>query len=673
MNILQSNNLVELSKTTKVTKKSYFVALLILATIAIVNYFVMSQVMKAQARVSELTAQVVENELQYRRIKELIQLDLTKQTNKENYLLHKSIRLELKGLVKKLRQNRIKIEEIIAIPRWQQSIPMGFPEIVTEPINLLPSHSKVIESQLEQFILLDGTIIKWYFSIWAPLSLKLSENGVVLENVKKVLRELRQKATVITERSVNIHHILTFSTLFTLLLEYLFIFHPLLQLLSISYKKIEGINSELKYRATHDDMTNMGNRQLFIATLEQEKEKSFTLFLVDLRDFKNINDVHGITVGDHVLCILASRLRTLISNKNNLFRLDGDQFVIIAYNLGSGIQVEQLAHQLISSVAKPINFNGKIILMHCAIGINSVDPLKDDINTEQVLKQLDFSLRAAKASEQLCFYIFNTGDNKQNISKAQLSARISDALNNGEILPFYQPIINMESGEIIGAEALARWVSEENGISSPGEFLPILEELALMSTLTEIMLEQVCSDHKKLVAAGINSKFISVNFPECFLSDPELLIKIRAIMGHEKIDYLHVEILETVLLQDSSQIIKDNLHALIEIGVHISMDDFGTGYASLSHLLKVPCHTIKIDRCFVANLPSDSGSELIIRGIIDIALGLELDLIAEGIETNEQKKFFSEWPEIAGQGYLFHRPQPFSSFIDLLRGNKNAI
>ena len=633
----------------------------------------MSQVMKAQARVSELTAQVAENELQYRRIKELIQLDLNNLANKKNYLLHKTIQSELKGLVKKLRQNRNKIEEIIAIPRLQQSISMGFPEIVTESINLLPSHSKAIESQLEQFILLDATIVKWHFSIWAPLSLKLAENGVILESVKKVLRELHQKSTVITQRSVTIHQVLTFSTLFTLLLEYLFIFHPLLQLLSISYKKIEAVNSELKYRATHDDMTNMGNRRLFIATLEQEKEKSFTLFLVDLRDFKNINDVHGITVGDHVLCILASRLRNLISNKNNLFRLDGDQFVIIAYDLGSRAQVEHLAHQLISIIAKPINFNGKIILMHCAIGINTVDPQKDDIDTEQVLKQLDFSLRVAKKSEQLCFNIFNAGDNKQNISKAQLSARISDALNNGEILPFYQPIINVESGEIIGAEALARWVSEEYGISSPGEFLPILEELSLMSTQTEIMLGQVCSDHKKLVAAGIHSKFISVNFPECFLSDPELLTKIRSIMGHENIDYLHVEILETVLLQDSSQTIKDNLQALIELGVHILMDDFGTGYASLSHLLKVPCHTIKIDRCFVANLPFDSGSELITRGIIDIALGLELDLIAEGIETNEQKKFFSEWPEIAGQGYLFHRPQPFSSFIDLLRGNKNAI
>lgn len=668
MNRFQSNEVLELSKTTKVTRNSYFVALLILATIGIGNYFVMSQVMKAQARVSDLTTQVAESELQYRRIKELIQLNLNNLESKENYLLHKEIQVELKGLLKDLRQNRIKLEETIAIPRFQHSIPMGFPQIVTGAINLLPSHSKTIESQLEQFLLLDDTNIKWHFSIWAPLSLKLAENGVILESVKKVHRELHRKATTITQVSVTIHQVLTFSTLFTLLLEYLFIFHPLVQLLSFSYKNIEAVNSELKYLGTHDDMTNMGNRRLFITTLEQESEKLFTLFLVDLSDFKNINDIHGITVGDHVLCILASRLRNLISDTNNLFRLDGNQFVIIAYDLRSKTLIEQLTHQLISIIAKQININEKIILMHCAIGITTVDPKKDNIDTEQVLKQLDFSLRVAKKSEQLCFNIFDAGDTKQNISKSQLYSRISDALENGEILPFYQPIIDMESGEVIGAEALARWVSEDNGIRSPGEFLPILEELSLMSTQTEIMLGQVCSDHKKMVAAGIHSKFISVNFPECFLSDPELLMKMRSIMGHETLDYLHVEILETVLLQDSSQIIKDNLRALIEIGVHISMDDFGTGYASLSHLLKVPCHTIKIDRCFVANLPFDSGSELITRGIIDIALGLDLDLIAEGIENNEQKEFFSEWPEIAGQGYLFHRPQPFSSFIDLLGG-----
>lgn len=666
MNIFQSNNFFELSKTTKVIKKSYFVALLILAVIAIGNYFVMSNVMKEQTRVSELLGNVVDTERQYLRIKELLYLILKDLSKNEDTPLHKLIQLELNGLVKKQRQNRMTIEKIIATPHSPFSRWMGFPEIFTESITLLPSHSKIVESQLKHLVLLDSQTVKWHFSIWAPLSLKLAENGVVLDNVKTALKELHQKNPLIIERSATIHQVLAFGTLFTLILEYFFIFHPLLQRLSLSYKKIETINSELKYHATHDAMTKIGNRRLFLERLKQADAEPFTLFLVDLSDFKNINDVHGISAGDRVLCIISSRFQDMTGNTNNLFRLDGDLFVIIVYDLDSTAQVEQVARQLISVISGPINFDGKTILMCGAIGINTVTShAQNAIDTEQVLKQLSLSLRTAKKSEQLCFNIFNTEGNTKHISKMQLSLHISKALSNGEIIPFYQPIIDMENDEIIGAEALARWVSDDYGIISPGEFLPILEELNLMNTLTEVILKQVYRDHKKLVDAGIQSKFFSVNFPQSFLIDPELPTKVNALLGNEKIDYLHIEIVETVLLHHSSQAITDNLQALIKLGAHISMDDFGTGYASLSHLLNFPCHTIKIDRCFVANIPFDSGSQLITRGIIGIALGLGLNLIAEGIETKEQSEFFSEWPEIKGQGYLFHRPHPFSSFIDL--------
>jgi len=673
MNILEINDFFDLSKTTKVFKKSYYIALLILATIAIGNYFVISEVLKAQSNVSELRSEVIEHELQYRRIKELLSLSLSNLTGEDISPVHKLIQLELKGLVEKLKQNKLKLEKNILSPRSRLSIWMGFPKIVTNSVTLLSTHSKEIETQLEKFILLDSTLVKWHFSTWAPLVLKLAEKGEVLENVKTTIKELQQKTIIITKKSVTIHQILIVGTLLTLLLEYLFIFHPLIRRLSISYKRIETVNTELKYNATHDDMTKIGNRRLFIEILKQKTRKPFSLFLIDLGDFKNINDVHGTMGGDHVLHILTSRFQDLISNSSHLFRLGGDQFIIMTYELSNTIEVEKLAHKLISNIAKPINYAGKIILMRCAIGISIIDPKEKAIDTEQVLKQLNFSLRVAKKSKQLCFNIFNTIDNGKNIPQAQLYALITNAIKNKEIIPFYQPIINIDNGEIIGAEALARWVSKDYGIIAPSEFLPIIEELNLMNDLTEIILEQVNSDHEKLEASGIHSKFISVNFPESILTDPQLPEKISQLCGKKNIDYLHVEILETVLLHQSSEIINNNLKALIKLGVKISMDDFGTGYASLSHLLDFPCHTLKIDRCFVSNIPFDNGSQLITRGIIDIALGLGLNLIAEGIETKEQSKFFSEWPMIAGQGYLFHHPQPFPSFINLFKGNNNVL
>ncbi len=666
MNEFNQKYIIELSKTTKVIKKSYLVALLILALISIGNYFVLSAVTQAQFKVSELRTEVIKHEFLYRRIKELITLTLHQSETNAKTSLYKLTWLELNGLTKKLRQNRINIEKVCLLPRSTLSAWAGFPEIISDSTTILPVHSKEVESQLKEFLSLESSTIKWHFSIWSPLALKLVDRGVIMENIKKTIKELNYKSTDITQRSVTVHQILIFSTLLTLLLEYFFIFHPLLQRLSLDYKEIKAANAKLQYQATHDDMTGVGNRRLFIETLKQEKNAPFTVFIIDPSDFKNINDLHGNDIGDHVLNIISSRLKDIAPNASCHFRYGGDQFVIIAFDLDGTPQVEQFANQIISDIAKPIKIKGKVILMRCAIGINRLEPQKKAIDIQQVLKELNFSLRTAKESEQLRFNIFTAVESGKKFSKAQLSARMSDALNNGEICPFYQPIINIETGDIIGAEALARWVSKEGIVTSPAEFLPLIEELNLMNNLTEIILQQVCSDHKQLVAAGMHSKFISVNFPESVLADPELPMKVNHLLGSTNLNYLHIELLETALLHESSYIIKTNLQALIELGAHISMDDFGTGYASLSHLLDFPCHTVKIDRCFVANIPGDSGSQLITRGIIDIALGLGISIIAEGIETKEQSKFFSEWTEIAGQGYLFYRPQPFSDFINLL-------
>ncbi len=663
MNLYNPN--LELLETTKVIKTSYITALLLIAILSIGNYFVISTVMKTQSNVTELKAEVIKHEGLYHRIKELVSLALNQGSSNIKSSLHASMHLEFITLIKQLKQNRRNIEKAINRKQSRLSQWMGFPQIISNSITILPDYSKAVESQLEQFLLLDSPTIRWYFATWSPLALTLANQGTTLNNINKVNRDLQYKSTNISQESAIIHKVLMVTTLFTLLLEYLFIFRPLVQRLSSNYKEIKSVNAKLKYQATHEDMTMLGNRQFFIETLQQNKKGSLVLFLIDLRDFKNINDVYGNEIGDQVLQIISSRLKNLISNNSSLYRLGGDQFAIITKGMGDIYKVEQLAYQIISDMAKPIPMKKNVILMRCAIGINIVDQKEKMIDIAKVLKELNFSLRTAKKSEQLRFNIFNTVDMGHSTSKAQLSSQISNALEKKEIQPYYQPIINMQTGEIIGAEALARWVTREGGIISPAEFLPLIDELNLMNNLTEIILEQVSSDYNKLLALGIDSKFISVNFPESILLDPELPMKISYLLGSKNLDYLHVEILETALLHESSHIIETNLQALIEWGVHISLDDFGTGYASLSHLLDFPCHTIKIDRCFVANIAFDSNSELITRGIIDIALGLGKSLIAEGIETKKQCDFFSEWPEISGPGYLFHRPQPFSDFVNL--------
>ena len=669
MNILQSNYFSDLVKTTKLIKKSYFVALLILATLAIGNYVVVSKMMESQTRISELKIHVREQKTHYLRIRELIQLSL----NNKNSLLHQSIQSELKTSIIKLRLSRIDIENIIKFPSMEISIWMGFPRIVTGAITTLPINSQMVESKLEMYLSLDPKNIQWHFSVWAPLSLLLAEKGLAMESVKKAMRELNDKSRVTSHLSAKIHEILMLITLLILLLEYMIIFKPLLLNFISSFNNIKTINAELNYLSTHDDVTEMGNNRLFLETLAQISKKSITLFLIDFNDFKSINNVYGHDTRDYVLLTLASRLKEVVpASRGSLFRLSCDQFVAIVYDLEYRTQVEQLVSQFISIIKKPICFDGKIILTHSTIGVNMAHAKEEGLDIKKVLKQLRFSLRTAQKSHDLSFHIYNFEDNDKNILNDQLFECIGDALRNGEIIPFYQPIININDGEIIGAEALARWVDKKGNIISPGEFLPIVEELGLMNVLTETILKQVHDDHEKLLNAGIEEKFISVNFPESILADTALPMKIVDWLENENIDYLHVEILETVLLHHSVDIIKRNLEALVQLGAHISMDDFGTGYASLSHLVDFPCHTLKIDRSFVANIPFDNSSELIIRGIIDIALSLGINIVAEGIKTKAQKDFFSKWENIAGQGYMFHYPQPFSSFINLLKGESNV-
>jgi diguanylate cyclase (GGDEF)-like protein len=431
--------------------------------------------------------------------------------------------------------------------------------------------------------------------------------------------------------------------------------------------------SHLLYMAHHDALTDLPNRTLLRTRLNRaiararRGDGSFALHIVDLDGFKSINDVLGHSAGDKYLRIIAERLRSIVGESDTVARLGGDEFAILQTRVGCTEDAAQLAARVTEVVAEPQLLSGERINCGASIGI-TLHP-SDGSDADQLLKNADLAMYRAKADGGNIFRFYAADMNTRAIAAAALDNALREAIEQEQFTLFYQPQVETRSGRIVGAEALLRWRQPGRGIVGPGEFLAHAEENGMILRINEWVLKAACREAKSWQRPGQPPLRVSVNLSPIQFRKQSVPLLVTSVLAETGLDprLLDLELTENIVMQDADAVASD-LQRMRDLGVSISIDDFGTGYSSLTYVKQFPVDRLKIDQCFIRNLANDPNDSVIVRAIVSLGHSLELDVVAEGVETREQMQLlrFEGCHEM--QGYYFGKPMPASEFIELARG-----
>ncbi|GLX79736.1 hypothetical protein tinsulaeT_30760 [Thalassotalea insulae] len=419
--------------------------------------------------------------------------------------------------------------------------------------------------------------------------------------------------------------------------------------------------------AYQDQLTNLPNRTLFMEKVNQAMEQAtkgehlLALMFLDLDKFKLINDTQGHDVGDMLLKAVAKRLCHCVRTGDLVVRLGGDEFTILLDNIPSPTVAARVAQKVCNAMREPFNFMKQPICVPVSIGI-SLFPA-DGENIRSLMKHADTAMYRAKAGGGDNFQFYEYGMEAELTRRMELERDLRLAMENNELILHYQPQISLTDGHVCGVEALVRWEHPERGLLPPSEFIPLAEESGVILSMGSWILNQSCQQFRQWQELGIDIKFIAVNISIYQLQHDDLLQQVNnCLTVHQlKPECLQLELTESILAEESEQNL-NTMNQLRKIGVSLAIDDFGTGYSSLSYLTKFPFDTLKIDRTFVKNLPSDADGAAIASGIIALAHKLRMEVIAEGVEQEEQRNFLAQENCDFIQGYLNCRALPAEEF-----------
>lgn len=430
--------------------------------------------------------------------------------------------------------------------------------------------------------------------------------------------------------------------------------------------------TQLQYLARHDVLTEVANRRAFSEALQIECRKldrqgrPFALLLIDLDRFKPINDTLGHPVGDIVLQKVASRLRRAVRPGDMVARIGGDEFAVIGYGLASEEEAQALAGQIVEILGRPYIIDGQVAELGASVGASLAPGHAHD--DETLNQYADIALYTAKRSNERGYRLFEPSMLEVIQRRRFLEADIRRACMREDFKIAYQPVIDSATGAYTGAEALLRWTCPGRGEVDPSEFIPIAEDMGLISRIGAGVLKQACHD----ASSWPEHLDLAVNLSPVQLLDPRLPQIVTQALEESGFPAarLELEITETALL-GNGDIVMRNLTKLRAFGVRISLDDFGTGYSSLSYLHRFPITRIKIDKSFVQLLPHDTGSASIVRAIAQLGESLQMKITAEGIETEEQMAFVTEHGCDEVQGFLIARPGSASAIGARFRNEKS--
>jgi diguanylate cyclase (GGDEF)-like protein len=426
---------------------------------------------------------------------------------------------------------------------------------------------------------------------------------------------------------------------------------------------------EARRLALEDPLTGLPNRRQFEEALKTALGSppraggSHALLLLDLNGFKRINDVHGHPIGDQVLIGVGNRLKAAVRENDLVARLGGDEFAVLAPHLVGPDAAASIALRIADHLKEPIAAHGGRHQVSTAIGISLIP--QDAQDAAEVLRKADIALYRAKAQSGAALRFFEAQMDEAIRERDGLERELLQAVEDRDIVPYFQSLVDLETGEIIGFEALARWDHATLGQIEPSRFIPIAEDCGLIGELTNQILMRAC-------AAAMSwppRVRLSVNVSPVLLRDPGFGLRVLAILGHSGLapTRLEIEITESALVQDMDSA-KFTLGALREAGIRIALDDFGTGYSSLYHLRNFKLDTIKIDRSFVEAMATDPDSAAIVKALIGLGAGLSLAVTAEGVESAQQQSLLAAQGCSTAQGFLFSHAVPAAEALALISG-----
>jgi len=433
--------------------------------------------------------------------------------------------------------------------------------------------------------------------------------------------------------------------------------------------------NKLHFAIYNDELTGLPNRHMATQHIHQGVEdakrnsRHLVVMKIGLDRYKHINDSLGHDAGDKLLVKIAARLKESIRRGDLVSRINGDQFVITLVDVDKNTNLDNLVRNYLDGFKKPFCVNENSLHVSVSIGIACYP--EDTNNVDGLLRNAESAMFEAKKTGGNSFQYYSREMRIKSKERLYLENQLRNAIGHDELDVFYQPQVDLLTGKIVGVEALARWTHPQLGIVSPIEFIPLAEEIGLISEIGQWVMSRACTDMALVKSEHGESLRLSINLSAHQFQGGDLVKTIADILNESRFspDHLELEITESLFVEDVENV-ANTLNVLSEQGIRISMDDFGTGYSSLSYLKRFPINTIKIDRSFVNGIPANKDDSSIVLATIKMAHSLSLDIVAEGVETEDQLRFLLNQKCDKIQGYYFSRPLSYQALVNLIHENR---
>ena len=506
---------------------------------------------------------------------------------------------------------------------------------------------------------------------WNPVDMLVAHNGMLFKNMYELNElvyqaslnqhlELRTLYAIIVGLVVTGFWLIWFATL-----------RPLAKRLEDSYRKIVQQNECLDFQANHDGMTKLLNRAAFNRKLDELGDNlnglsQCCLILIDLDEFKSINDNLGHQTGDEILKKVSGHMLEDCLLGEFSYRIGGDEFAILIECIEDQQQLISRLDKLMARIREPLQFESQKVYASCSLGVSWGEGSGDTL--EEIFSAADAALYKVKESGRNHYCFFHE---ISHVSASQLlrsDQELHRAVQKKEFVVHYQPIIDLRTNELHSFEALARWQHPERGLLLPEEWLSRAEKLNLDSVISRQIIEAVASDYRKWQQADIRCHPVTINITEKMLVSGEGLGVLQSILSRfSDKSWLGIEVTESVVFDRAFHIIKRQLELIHAAGIQIVLDDFGTGFANLSHLRRIPFDAIKLDKCFTSQILTDSGMKIIVESLITLSKGLNKMVICEGVDETGIRVALEEMGCHYSQGFLHGKAVPFSAVSELLR------
>ena len=492
---------------------------------------------------------------------------------------------------------------------------------------------------------------EFYAEMWRSLDSKDSWTGEIWNRRKngEILPQLQTITQLRDEHGLITHRVAVFSDI----------------------SLLKDSQSELSFLAHYDPLTSLPNRILLHEHLKlslhraTKQKTQAALLVIDLDHFKIINESLGHALGDELLKQIIARIQQVIEPQNTLSRFGGDEFAMVCDNCCDSVQAANMAERILALFKQPFVVVQQDIFMSASIGICMYPD--SGRTAEEVFRYAETALSKAKENERGTYAFYDTVLTEAAASKLRIAGELRTAIDEGQLVVYYQPVYSLADQQVVGCEALVRWQHPQRGLIMPAEFVEIAEVTGLVSGMDNWVMHQACHQAHAWSQQGLALEFVSVNISSWLFNRCDFLISsLQQALKDSGLpaDKLELEITESSMMEDPALSI-ELLHDLRGIGVRLAIDDFGTGYSSLGCLKHLPVDKFKIDRTFIQNLPHDPADLAIIQSIITLAESFDLVIQAEGVETPEQADFLKQHRPMLAQGYLYGKPMPADEFVQL--------